>query len=71
MANMCSPGKTSWPELLGENGKAAAALIEKENKDLHAIVLKEGTPVTMEFRWDRVRVWVDECGVVILVPING
>ncbi|KDP36376.1 hypothetical protein JCGZ_08645 [Jatropha curcas] len=68
MASEC-PGKSSWPELLGANGKAAAALIEKENKHVNAIVLKEGTPVTRDFRCDRVWVWVNECGVVVRVPI--
>ncbi|KDP36380.1 hypothetical protein JCGZ_08649 [Jatropha curcas] len=69
MADICPPGKSSWPELLGANGKAAAALIEKENSNVNAIVLKEGTPVTADFRCDRVRVWVNECGVVVQVPI--
>ncbi|KDP42134.1 hypothetical protein JCGZ_03191 [Jatropha curcas] len=71
MANLCPPGKSSWPELLGANGQAAAALIEKENGNVNAIVLNERSPVTPDFRCDRVRVFVNDCGVVVRVPIVG
>ncbi|KAL2510780.1 Serine protease inhibitor [Abeliophyllum distichum] len=65
------PGKDSWPELLGAKGEAAAAVIEKENRHVDAIVLKEGTPVTKDFRCDRVRVWVNDNGIVIRIPRVG
>ncbi|KDP42132.1 hypothetical protein JCGZ_03189 [Jatropha curcas] len=71
MADICPPGKRSWPELLGANGKAAAALIEKENSNVNAIVLNEMSPVTPDFRCGRVRVVVNDCGVVVRVPIVG
>ncbi|EEF41423.1 proteinase inhibitor [Ricinus communis] len=64
-------GKNSWPELVGANGDEAAAAIEKENKYVDAIVLKEGTPVTKDFRCSRVWVWVDENGVVTRTPTIG
>ncbi|KDP42135.1 hypothetical protein JCGZ_03192 [Jatropha curcas] len=70
MAFVC-PGKSSWPELLGANVKAAAALIEKQNSNVNAIVLKEGSPVPLDFRCDRVWVVVNECGVVVQVPTIG
>ncbi|KAG6658747.1 hypothetical protein CIPAW_04G183600 [Carya illinoinensis] len=54
------PGKNSWPELVGA-----------ENSNVHATVLLEGTPVTRDFRCDRVRVWVKESGVVYAVPQVG
>ncbi|ESR34816.1 hypothetical protein CICLE_v10006211mg [Citrus x clementina] len=65
------PRKSSWPELVGKNGKVAAAIIEKENPCVHAIVLLEGTPVTKDYRIDRVRVWVNKKGKVIRVPRIG
>ncbi|XP_022035888.1 wound-induced proteinase inhibitor 1 isoform X2 [Helianthus annuus] len=63
------PGKNSWPELVGKTGVVAAAIIEKENPLVNAIVLLDGTPVTMDFRCDRVRVWVNTEGVVIRTPV--
>ncbi|EYU46484.1 hypothetical protein ABFS82_04G038200 [Erythranthe guttata] len=63
------PGKLSWPELVGSSGAAAAAVIERENRNVHAIVLKDGTPTTRDFRCDRVWVWVNDYGVVIRTPI--
>ncbi|KDP21344.1 hypothetical protein JCGZ_21815 [Jatropha curcas] len=70
MASECE-GKSSWPELLGANGKAAAATIEKENGNVDAILVKEGSSVILDFRCDRVWVWVNENGVVTRVPIIG
>ncbi|KAG8653977.1 hypothetical protein MANES_05G086480v8 [Manihot esculenta] len=64
-------GKTTWPELVGANGDSAAATIEEENKNVKATVLKEGTPVTKDFRTNRVRVWVDENNVVTQAPTIG
>ncbi|KAK6164529.1 hypothetical protein DH2020_001393 [Rehmannia glutinosa] len=63
--------KYSWPELVGRNGEEAAAVIENENQNVNAIVLKDGTPVTADFRCDRVRVWVNDYGVVIRAPTIG
>ncbi|KAI3668058.1 hypothetical protein L6452_43133 [Arctium lappa] len=63
------PGKYSWPELVGKNGEDAAVKIEQENPHVHAIVILDGTPVTKDFRCDRVRVWVDCHGTVIRTPI--
>nr|XP_043634403.1 glu S.griseus protease inhibitor-like [Erigeron canadensis] len=64
-------GKSSWPELVGESGEAAAAKIEKQNPRVDAIVLRDGTPTTTDFRCDRVWVWVDSYGVVIRTPNIG
>ncbi|KAG8389242.1 hypothetical protein BUALT_Bualt02G0208500 [Buddleja alternifolia] len=64
-------GKTSWPELVGANGEKAATVVEKENRNVNAIVLKDGTPVTRDFRCDRVWVWVNDYGVVVRAPRVG
>ncbi|GMN24135.1 hypothetical protein TIFTF001_040540 [Ficus carica] len=49
-------GKNSWPELVGANGKEAEEQIERENRNVDAIVVREGTGVDEVFRCDRV--WV-------------
>ncbi|ONH93388.1 hypothetical protein PRUPE_8G229400 [Prunus persica] len=71
MASAYCPGKSSWPEIVGEDGEVAAAKIEQEKPDVHAIVIPEGTIITQELRCNRVRVWVDENGVVTTVPRVG
>ncbi|KAK9930138.1 hypothetical protein M0R45_027192 [Rubus argutus] len=47
-------GKSSWPELVGATGKAAKKKIERENPQVHAIVLEEGSATTRDRRCDRV-----------------
>lgn len=62
-------GKRSWPELVGEIGKAAAVKIERENPNVGAILVEEGTPSpTKDRKCDKVRVWIDQNGVVTRVP---
>ncbi|PRQ36381.1 putative proteinase inhibitor I13, potato inhibitor I [Rosa chinensis] len=70
MSDQCE-GKDSWPELLGAEGTVAKATIESENSLVEAVIVLEGTPVTGDFRCDRVRVWVDTDGIVTRVPVIG
>ncbi|XVF42742.1 hypothetical protein PTKIN_Ptkin01aG0388400 [Pterospermum kingtungense] len=65
------PGKLSWPELVGEKGKVAVKIIEKENPNVQAILLLENSPVTPNFVPTRVRVVVNGKGVVTQVPKAG
>ncbi|XWS75169.1 hypothetical protein CRYUN_Cryun01aG0061900 [Craigia yunnanensis] len=71
MASDECQGKSSWPELLGTNGEEAAATIERENPNVNAEIVLEGTIVTPDFLCTRVRVWVDTNGIVTRVPIIG
>ncbi|KAL4362236.1 hypothetical protein GQ457_04G027490 [Hibiscus cannabinus] len=50
------PGKNSWPELVGTNGESAKATIERENRNVGAIVVRDGTIVTGDFRTKRRKV---------------
>ncbi|KAL8215001.1 hypothetical protein R6Q57_004450 [Mikania cordata] len=68
MASGCR-GKSSWPELVGADGEAAAATIERENPRVDAIVILDGTGTPRDFQCDRVWVWVNSDGVVIRTPI--
>ncbi|KAL2934666.1 Inhibitor of trypsin and hageman factor [Bienertia sinuspersici] len=65
------PGKNEWPELVGQNGYKAAEIIEKENRNVTAIVILDGTIVTQEFTCSRVYVWVDRQRVVVRPPKVG
>jgi hypothetical protein len=65
-------GRSSWPELVGVNGEAAAVTIVRENpKVAGTIIVKEGMMVTMDFRSDKVQVWVDKNGTMKQTPQIG
>ncbi|XP_018435010.1 protease inhibitor HPI [Raphanus sativus] len=70
MSSACA-GKNSWPELLGTNGDFAASVIERENSRVDAMVILDGTPVTGDFRCDRVRVRVNRNRIVVQIPTTG
>ncbi|KAJ0946523.1 putative proteinase inhibitor I13, potato inhibitor I [Helianthus annuus] len=40
-------GKNSWPELVGEKGEVAKAIIEKENPLVNAIKIYENSPMIL------------------------
>ncbi|OWM66761.1 hypothetical protein CDL15_Pgr010413 [Punica granatum] len=65
------PGKNCWPELYGTIGEKALAVIKRENPMVLPLIVKEGTPVIMDYCCDRVWVWVDNSGVVVRVPTIG
>ncbi|XVF80921.1 hypothetical protein PTKIN_Ptkin15bG0114000 [Pterospermum kingtungense] len=71
MSDCSNTGKSSWPELMGINGEVVAAIIAKENPKVSVQIVKEGMMVTMDFRCDRVRVWVDKYGIVKTTPQIG
>ncbi|CAA0841649.1 Serine protease inhibitor- potato inhibitor I-type family protein [Striga hermonthica] len=64
-------GKTSWPELVGQNGRFAEAVIERENPNVDAIVVLDGSPDTTDIRCDRVRVPVNYSGIVVRTRTVG
>ena len=64
-------GKDAWPELVGVKGTAAAAIIEQENPLVNAIVLHVDDAATTEERCDRVRVRVNDHGIVVEIPRIG
>jgi hypothetical protein len=61
--------KSSWPELVGMPGRTAVAAIQRERPDLAEVsTLPEDSMVTMDWREDRVRVFVDGAGTVVHPP---
>ncbi|KAL4199989.1 hypothetical protein AMTRI_Chr03g54120 [Amborella trichopoda] len=69
---MCKgKGKVAWPELVGAKGEKAKEIIERENHRVRAIILKDGSIVTMDYICERVRVWVDDDQIVVRVPHVG
>ncbi|EES18873.1 hypothetical protein BDA96_09G009800 [Sorghum bicolor] len=51
--------KTSWPEVLGMSIKEATEIILKDMPNAYIQVLPVGSPVTLDIRPDRVRIFVD------------
>ncbi|ESN93030.1 hypothetical protein HELRODRAFT_69476 [Helobdella robusta] len=64
--------KTSWPELVGKCGEEAKAIVLRERPDLSEVeVIRDNSPVTMDYREDRVRIFTDEHGKVSCPPSCG
>lgn len=68
---MSVPGKSSWPELLGVLATTAATTIARERPDVSVEVLPPGSPVIPDFNPTRVRVYIDNNGIVNQVPVVG
>jgi hypothetical protein len=67
---------STFPGLLGMQGEDAKAKLRNEypSKDLLSViqVIPENSPVTMDYREDRVRIYIDkETGKVTSVPQTG
>uniref|UniRef100_A0A0D3HU04 Subtilisin-chymotrypsin inhibitor-2A n=3 Tax=Oryza TaxID=4527 RepID=A0A0D3HU04_9ORYZ len=55
----CAGGKTSWPEVVGLSIEEAKKVILKDKPDADIVVLPFGTAVPEDFRFNRVRIFVD------------
>lgn len=60
-----------WPECVGEDGEACCVMIENCNPTLDCHTVPEGSAVTMDYREDRVRVFVDGQNIVVETPGRG
>lgn len=63
--------KERWAELVGQDGEAAATKLRLALGVASVGVIPDGAMVTMDFRPDRVRVFVDTNGNVARVPRRG
>ncbi|KAI3913644.1 hypothetical protein MKX01_035840 [Papaver californicum] len=68
---MTTKCNNSWPELVGRSGQSAAAIIERQNRNVNAIVVSEGSVVILNFSCTRVWVWVNKAGKVHKTPRIG
>ncbi|KAG5177251.1 putative inhibitor of trypsin and hageman factor [Tribonema minus] len=64
-------GPTRWPECVGMKGEDAAQLIKEARPDWQVSVLSQDAMVTMDFGFERVRVFVDKDGIVTRAPHVG
>ncbi|KAF3620562.1 Proteinase inhibitor I-B, partial [Capsicum baccatum] len=63
--------RDTFPELLGVPVKLARETIQKENPRLNIGSFLNGSPVTQDFRCDRVRLFVNVLDFVVQVPRVG
>jgi hypothetical protein len=53
---MVGARKTAWPELVGKNGEVARKIVQASGYDVQ--VIPYDMMVTMEYRRNRVRIWL-------------
>ncbi len=68
---MATTTKTSWPELVGMDGEAAKAQLESVEPDKQVFLVPQNAMMTMDYRKDRVRIFVDSEGKVVRAPKIG
>lgn len=61
----------SWLGLVGEDGESAKTTIEHDVPGVHVYVIPQDSPVTMDYRLDRVRIFVNDNGEVSSAPTIG
>jgi len=66
-----SRDKFSWPELVGESKENARAAIHRQRPNLRIQILRENQPATMDYRLDRVRIFINGAGRVVMAPRVG
>ena len=62
---------TEWPQVAGREAKEVVLEIQEQNPSLKVVAVKEGSPVTMDHRTDRVRVFFNTEGFVVGKPKVG
>lgn len=64
-------GRKTWPEVVGMTGEEAKKQIEEESPGISVHIVPQNSFVTMDFRTNRVRVYVDSSGKVANAPKVG
>jgi len=63
--------KEQWPELVGKTGDEAKEAVKHDRPDVNVEVLNEKSPTTMDYRVDRVRIFINDEGKVVGPPQTG
>jgi hypothetical protein len=67
------PTNMEWPQLVGETGEEAKQVLETmygvDAFDIY--ILHENDPVTKDYRFDRIRLFTDDDGIVVQSPRIG
>lgn len=60
--------KSEWPELVGKSGEEAAQVIKSEFPGADTPIMAANSICTMDYRTNRVRIFIDENNKVIRAP---
>jgi Potato inhibitor I family len=65
------PTIAQWPELVGKSGEEAKITLAEHHPALKVFVIPQSSMVTMDYNVHRVRLFVDDHGVITQVPRVG
>lgn len=60
-----------WPKCVGMTGEDCRDMISQMAPSLNIYIIPDGSAVTMDYRLDRVRIFIDDDDVVVSVPDRG
>lgn len=63
--------RNQWPHLLGKSVSEVTKTIKEERPELHVVEVPQNSMVTMDMRFDRVRIFSDVNGNVVKPPRVG
>jgi hypothetical protein len=61
----------SWPDLVGKTVEEARFVIENDFPGVSIQVVEQHSMVTHDYRTNRVRLFVNEYGIIVSIPRNG
>jgi len=68
----CTPSMSVWPDLVGKTGEDAKAFLESSEPCLTRVeIVLEGSAVTMDYVFTRVRIFVNKKDIVVSPPMIG
>jgi hypothetical protein len=65
------PQRAEWPHVIGMDAEEAKQLILNDVPDSQVHIVKKSAMVTMDYRTDRVRIFIDEDRKVVRTPKIG
>ena len=63
--------RSHWPHLVGRTVSEVTKTIKEERPELHVVEVPQNSMVTMDMRFDRVRIFSDVYGNVVKPPRIG
>jgi len=60
-----------WPKCVGMTGEDCRDMISQAAPSLDLYIIPDGSAVTMDYRLDRVRIFIDDDDIVVSVPDRG
>ncbi|KAG0477857.1 hypothetical protein HPP92_012576 [Vanilla planifolia] len=65
------PVRDSWPELVGLTIDEALKILKEERPEAELVVVGKDEPVTLDYKFNRIRIFVDSDGKVARTPTIG